>query len=287
MAKLKVGQGKDGKKPAKSKKPKSVEEITLDSSSEGEASDAVMEVSSNDEDEPMEVSDQKVNGTKEFDINDDTSDKVDKNGDSETSPKENGDADKDLKSNLSNGTTDISGTTGENGQEISKKDASDSDTKDQVNEVTTIEETDTKYPALRPGHVWTSSENKAIFQHLVPRVAMTKLKHTNKYFYDKNAEYTNEDRELDVLLDKVEGNTIMELFNGDSAVITPSGYTFVLPPNYKQLIKSREKRAKIWETESDWQPKLSGPGRKLNLANVKLGPSVKQPKIVLDKIDPK
>ena len=79
----------------------------------------------------------------------------------------------------------------------------------------------------------------------------------------------------------------MELSGGVSAIMESDGSSTLLPPNYKDLIEVRRRKAMRWKQESAWIPPKLGAGRKLNLANVKLGPSIKQPKLKLDRIDVK
>merc|ERR1739844_667336 len=102
-----------------------------------------------------------------------------------------------------------------------------------------------KHPELRPGHVWRRKESKEIFIHLVPRVALIKLKHDKKYIRNlqPNQGLSSEEEELNHLLDRTKTNMVMEMSGGVSAIVESDGSSTLLPPNYKELIEVRRRKA--------------------------------------------
>ena len=141
------------------------------------------------------------------------------------------------------------------------------------------------HPDLKPGHVWSKAESQDIFKHLYPRVALVKLKYSKKYLNPKSDE-SAEDAETDRYADLLKTGTVMPLANGLSAVFKPNGDTVMLPPNIEDKIEARKKVLLRWQKESTWIPPKMGAGKKLDISGLKFGPSIRQPMLKLNKIDP-
>ena len=139
-------------------------------------------------------------------------------------------------------------------------------------------------PALKAGHIWSFKENQAIFKHLYPRVELAKLKYEKHYFKKLKVNPSEEDLELDQLISQLNSSNVIELANGVEAIIQANGDTLVLPPDYKQKVEVRRKILNRWRQESTYAPPIEPTGKKLNIANVKFGRTLKHPKIVLKKI---
>lgn len=308
----------------RSKKQKEIEEITLDSDSEIDQ-DEVMEVSG-DEDAAKDVdlqSEKDEEDIKEKGIDEgNTEENLKENGKEEENTEENGkEIESEIEKQEANDNTETNGDTPMEVEE-SKEGVPDSsgdskegnlapkleinegppllelnpvnidEVKSEVKNEMNVESAKTeeikpvilKHPELKPGHVWTREESKEIFEHLVPRVALVKLKHSKKYV--KESKRQNDDTLVDKLIKLTKSNMIMTLANGDTVAVKQNGMTEILPPNYKEVIDAKEKRIFRWKEESDWLPPKTGVGKKLNITNVKFGRSIKQPKLLLPKIDP-
>lgn len=298
---------RDRKARSVNKKKKDIEEITLGSSSEEEDSDSD-EVKSLDQDEPMDIDEHPAfNGENGNDSSEEQ--KVGENG-NDSSEEQKVEEDKTAEGNVlvSNGSDELMDQQAEEKAPATEPESNakagevnDSQVNEESKEPSKLEENITDkieskndeiiqqrlHPELKPGHVWTREESKEIFKHLIPRIALVKLKHGKKYLKEMNKKHYDEDeQEVSQLRNLLKTNMVMQLANGVSAVVKANGDTTVLPADYKERIQVMEKRITRWKEESSWIPPKMGVAKKLNLAGIKLGRSIKQPKIVLHKIDP-
>lgn len=306
MAKMRTER--DRKARSVNKKKKDIEEITLGSSSEEEDSDSD-EVKSLDQDEPMDIDEHPAfNGENGNDSSEEQ--KVGENG-NDSSEEQKVEEDKTAEGNVlvSNGSDELMDQQAEEKAPATEPESNakagevlnDSHVNEESKEPSKLEENITDkieskndeiiqqrlHPELKPGHVWTREESKEIFKHLIPRIALVKLKHGKKYLKEMNKKHYDEDeQEVSQLRNLLKTNMVMQLANGVSAVVKANGDTTVLPADYKERIQVMEKRITRWKEESSWIPPKMGVAKKLNLAGIKLGRSIKQPKIVLHKIDP-
>lgn len=286
---------RDRKAKSVNKKKKDIEEITLGSSSEEEDSD-IDEVKSeqNDQEEPMDMDEPepkptiKENGvdstsTDEQVTEEHITDDPEPPTPSEVNPVPNGSEATDEKMELSEPTENVETDTKTNTEELSKTEETTETTELKTDDI--IQER--LHPELKPGHVWSRQESAEIFKHLVPRVALVKLKNSKKYLKEMNKKhYDQDEQEVNKLRNLLKTNMVMQLANGVSAVVKPNGDTTVLPADYKEKIEIMEKKISRWKEESSWTPPKIGVAKKLNLRGIKLGRSIKQPKLILHRIDP-
>ncbi len=140
----------------------------------------------------------------------------------------------------------------------------------------------------KPEPVRVMKKPEALAKGLKCFVALVPLK--NKYT-DKPVELTEEEEVLEDIMSQLKpGFSNVISIGGSEALIMPDGESFVLPPNYKQLMAERQKRVCKWMTESNWTPN-SVPcpyGRKLPIGEIKKwGPTLRKTRLVLNRVDVK